>query len=126
MWVRVVLLRHEGVRRSAEEVRADSGQLGRIQVTREPGARLGQWARVALLDIGPNLVWALHDVTLTRWTERGLVLAGVERRWSRKSCVQLPQAWWCRPEVGPVVQPLCDPVDTEEEREQLEEALTLA
>ena len=100
MLVQVVLLRHQGRKLSASEVEEAVVHRGLIQVGREPGGRLGSWARVAYLDEGLPEQMSLHRLQITRWNARGIVLMGIERRWRRKVAEEFPQSWWCIPIGG--------------------------
>jgi hypothetical protein len=123
MLVQVVLLRHEGRRLTAEEVRQAPVLTGHIQVAREPGGRLGAWSRAAFLEVrGRDKHLSLHCVQLTRWTARGIVLMGTERHHSRRDAVEYPQSWWCRIAAGPLSGPGNSALDLDEEQEQLREA----
>lgn len=73
-----------------------SACVGFVRVTREPGGRLRDWHRTAILfrDEGvSDLVRQLHQVRLEAWTPDGILLTGIEREWRRKSCTETPQAW---------------------------------
>jgi hypothetical protein len=121
MRVRVVFLWHEGARLSAEEVRQQAGLVGTIRLHREPGGCLGEWKRLAILTVPSRPALELHGAQLVRWDERGLVLAGEEQVWKRRECFRHRQAWWCRP-LGPGAPggvEGADPLDEDEEREQL-------
>ena len=122
MRVRVVFLRHEGARLSAEEVRQQGGVVGTIRLHREPGGRLGEWRCLATLTVFDRPALELHGAQLVRWDDRGLVLAGEEQLWKRRECARYRQAWWCRP-LGPGAPgdgaKGSDPLDEDEEREQL-------
>jgi len=120
MLVQVVMLRHEGRKLTAEEVRSAPVHTGRIRVAREPGGKLGSWARAASLDVGQEQLVSLHHVQLTRWDARGIVLVGVEQHWSRRRSETNPQSWWCRL-VSEAPGPGSDLLDEEEEREHLSE-----
>jgi hypothetical protein len=68
----------------------------------------------------------LHGIKLNLVDERGMVIVGVEEIWRRKERFDFPQAWWCRV-IDPVVyarslQQGRDPLDAEEEREQIQES----
>jgi hypothetical protein len=121
MRVRVVFLRHEGARLSADDVRQQAGVVGTIGLHREPGGCLGEWKRLAILTVPNRPALKLHGAQLVRWDERGLVLAGVEEVRKRRECLRHRQAWWCRP-LGPDAPRSAestDPLDEDEEREQL-------
>ena len=69
---------------------------GFIRVGREPGGRLREWARTAMLfreAHGENLELQLHAVKLAAWDDAGVWLSGVERHWRRKDCTEYPQLW---------------------------------
>jgi hypothetical protein len=123
MLVQVVILRHEGRKLTATEVRTAQVHTGRIMVTREPGGKLGSWARAAYFEVDKDRCITLHNVQITRWDARGIVLMGFERHWNRKHSRAFPQSWWCRP-VSIAATPASgmDPIDADEEREHLLEA----
>jgi hypothetical protein len=62
----------------------------------------------------------LHAVKLLRWSERGIVLRGIEEEWKRKQCTPHRQAWWIVPvdkeEVDTITRP---PIDADDEDETL-------
>ena len=98
---------------------------GRIMVTREPGGKLGSWARVAYLEVAKDHCLSLHRVQIARWDSRGIVFMGFEERWNRKRSDIYAQAWWCR--LGSdAAEPGINPLDADEEREQLVEAGALS
>lgn len=97
MRVFVYLLRHQGHRVPLDEVRASAPHSGFIRVTREPGGRLGQWSRTALLvptEDSIDVTIQLHSVQLQAWDVRGVVIAGVERNWYRKQRTNYRQSWF--------------------------------
>jgi len=80
----------------------DAGSMsGFISVTREPGGRLGAWARTALLfrqdpsnpESSVDLLSQIHDVRLGGWDASGVLLIGIEREYRRKDCSTYPSAW---------------------------------
>lgn len=95
-----MLLRDEGRRLSREEALVRPVLRGTIRVTREPGGRLGQWARVAYLEAPGSEGLILHNVQLVSWNDRGLVITGVERSWRRRDRQEFRQSWWCRIDDG--------------------------
>jgi len=125
MLVQVVMLRHEGRKLTAAEVQAARVHTGRIMVTREPGGKVGSWVRAAFLDVGQDQHFNLHQVQITKWDARGIVLMGFERHWNRKRSEVYQQSWWCRllsDSGGSGI----DTVDSDEENEKLLEAGALS
>lgn len=79
------------------DVRVSAPHRGFISVTREPGGRLGEWARTALLfrsATRDDVLLQLHRLQLQHWDSRGLVIAGIERHWRRKECTEFWQSWF--------------------------------
>jgi hypothetical protein len=67
-----------------------------MQVGREPGGKLGQWQRIALLfrdDDRDETSAQIHDVHLQLWDGQGLQLRGLERTWRRKACDEREVVW---------------------------------
>jgi hypothetical protein len=119
MLVKVILLRHEGVSLAADSVQQQTGVVGTIRLRREPGGRVGEWRRQAILSLPHGQALELHAAQLVRWDERGLVLAGEEQQWHRRECKRYRQAWWCRPVDAAGGRERADPIDEDEEREQV-------
>lgn len=97
MRVSVYQLREKGLRRPPAEVRASRPIEGFIRVTREPGGRVNQWARTSMLFADAaeqQVLLQLHQVQLQHWDSRGVVLAGIETRWSRKQRTDYRQSWF--------------------------------
>lgn len=97
MRLSVYLLRNKGERIPREEVRAAAPYRGFLRVSREPGGRLGQWSRIAMLmaeEGGSEVVLQLHDVQLQLWDNRGVVIRGTEIHWYRKQSDSYPQSWF--------------------------------
>jgi hypothetical protein len=97
MRVSVYLLRDKGARIPREHVRAAAPISGFLRVTREPGGRLGEWSRTAMLmaeDGGTTVLMQLHDVQLQLWDARGVVIAGTEIHWDRKQRASYRQSWF--------------------------------
>lgn len=101
MRVSVYLMRQKGERLTREAMAASTPAQGYIRVTREPGGRLGQWQRTALLKATPeslDVQLQLHEVQIQSWDHRGVVLAGVEIQWRRgRERDVYRQAWFVVP-----------------------------
>ena len=80
---------------------------GHISITREPGGRLGQWARTAILfERDPSVTSLpgdsslapvraqLHDARLSGWDESGIVIVGIEREYRRKDTTEFAGGWF--------------------------------
>lgn len=97
MRLSVYLLRDRGQRIPLARVRASAPYDGYVRVTREPGGRMGQWSRMAMLmaeDCGTEVLLQLHHVQLQLWDSRGVVLTGTEVRWDRKRSDSYRQSWF--------------------------------
>lgn len=97
MLVDVYRLRSKGVRLSSSELRDTTPTRGTICVTREPGGRLGQWARTAYLMslTSDDVLLRLHQIQLQRWDSTGIIIAGTEREWHRSRCTaEYRQSWY--------------------------------
>lgn len=73
-----------------------AASVGFLQVGREPGGKVGEWHRTAMLfrDLeASELRHQLHQVRIQAWTLDGVLLTGIERQWRRKACTERPQAW---------------------------------
>lgn len=129
MLVAMIKLRMKGQKLDAAGVRRQQRYFGRLRVTSEPEARHAVKSQRAamLLPPGEGLtpLAELHAVRIHLVDARGMVLQGVEEHWNRKIRTDHPQAWWCWPitegELSRALAP--DPVDVDEEREQIEAAV---
>jgi len=69
---------------------------GYIRVGREPGGKLGEWHRTAMLFLtedASEVSRQLHQIRVDSWTVDGILLTGTVRTWRRKDCDESPQAW---------------------------------
>jgi len=73
-----------------------AASVGFVQVGREPGGKVGEWHRTAMLfrdAEASELRHQLHQVRIEAWTLDGVVLTGIDREWRRKACTERPQGW---------------------------------
>ena len=99
MLVKVHLLRHDGERLPAGDVRARPMHVGWIRLFGDPGNTLDRAGRVAVLQLPEGRQLELYDAQLIQWDGRGLILSGEERTLSAGSrrLERHRQAWWCKP-----------------------------
>lgn len=125
----MVKLRMKGRRLDAAAVRRQRQHVGRLRVTGEPEARHAAKSQRAALLLPPCEGVAplaeLHAVRIHLVDARGMVLQGIEEEWVRKIRHEHAQAWWCWPVTeGELVRTLApNPIDLDEEREQLDAAV---
>ena len=79
MLVKVQLLRHDGERLPAREVRSRPASVGWIRLYGGLGIQLDRAERVAVLQLPEGRLLELYDAQLIQWDGRGLILSGEER-----------------------------------------------
>jgi hypothetical protein len=99
MLVKVQLLRYEGERLPASEVRSRPAHVGWIRLYGVPGLQLDEAERVAVLQLPEGRLLELYDAQLTQWDGRGMILSGEERMAGNgpRRFERHRQAWWCKP-----------------------------
>lgn len=102
MLVDVVQLRHLGVKRARNDVRATPPIRGILSLNcRRPGWHPGQRnpPLLAGLILPGAIEWCIPPLDCARVTtirDGALVVAGLEEIANGRNHVQYPQAWWCR------------------------------
>lgn len=112
MLVDLYLLREDGRKRTAAEVQASPPLRGHLRVgTHRAGPTAAPDVPKVQTTAGlyegaeqfARILRVLEFARITRLSERGIVLVGVERQGHPVVGVRVPQAWWCVP-VGEVAQ----------------------
>ena len=130
MLVRALSLRHLGLRLNADQLRDLVPMVGNLRYEANPtGPRTGDGALTCILmplsDSTEPLIQLFHARVRTI-DKRGIIIQGIECVWQRKRRTDYRQALWAWPvsldDLKPL-KPVLDPIDMEEARLEMAEAM---